>query len=236
MSYLNPKGVKKGDLSVEWNMPTLESDEDRVRKIEGPGLMWGFAPFIARGIQEAYLKDQTLGIKDPYLRFRASTTQQGFKAIDEWNQRLEEFALTSIVPELPGAARAFTAPTIGARMFAQMTAKTAGKEGGAIGRFFSWLFKGGGSAGRQAGKTFLTEQEAVLAVIKDGKILAQTSNSSLSHATFVQRALGTLPEGAEVVTIGKLDGVITAFRSRTFHGNELPASQAAIDAAKKAFE
>jgi hypothetical protein len=223
-------------LSVEWNMPTLESDADKVRKIEGPGLMWGFAPFIARDIQGAYLKDQTLGIRDPHLRFMASTKQQAFKAVDEWNQRLEEFALSSVVPELPGAAASLRATTMGARLFARMTAKTP-KSPGAIRRLFSWVFGRSGPAGREAAKKiFLTEQEAVLAVIKDGKILASTRNSLLSHEVFVQRAIGALPEGAEVVTIGKLDGLITAFRSRTFHGNELPASQSAIDAARRVYK
>jgi RHS repeat-associated protein len=115
------------ELTVDWNMPTLETDEDKVRKIEGPGLMWGFALFVVRDIQGAYLKDQTIGIKDPYLRLRASTKQQAFKALDEANQKLEEFALTSIVPELPGAVGGLGRATTAARA---LRAGTELEEGG----------------------------------------------------------------------------------------------------------
>ena len=236
---------REGLLSVEWNMPTLESDADKVRKIEGPGLMWGFAPFIARGIQQAYLKDQTLGIRDPYLRFMASTKQQEFRAIDEVNQRLEEFALTSVVPEIPGAVGSLKAATMGAewfravRLFAQSTAKPPAK--GAISRLFAWLFKGREAIEEATSKIVLTEQTVVLAVIKDGKILARSPlNSMLSHEEFLLREFGTTVlegplKGAEVVTIGKLDGKIMALRSSNVHGAALPASQAAIDAARKVF-
>lgn len=85
-------------------------------------------------------------------------------------------------------------------------------------------------------KIFLPESEGVLAVIKDGKILASSRNTLMSHAEFVKRNIGTLPEGAEVVTIGKLDGQITALLSQGIHGRTLPASQAAIDAARNVYK
>ncbi len=78
--------------------------------------------------------------------------------------------------------------------------------------------------------------DGVLAVIKDGRIIAQTRNLSLSHADFVKRELGVVPEGAEVVTIGKFRGKIEVQKSVTFHGSSLPASQEAYDAANKAFQ
>jgi hypothetical protein len=87
-----------------------------------------------------------------------------------------------------------------------------------------------------ARKEFIHESEAVFAVIKDGEIIASSRNTSLSHAEFVERELpGGLPEGAEVVTIGKHRGEIGAIRSATFHTRELPASAAAQEAARRAY-
>jgi hypothetical protein len=101
-----------------------------------------------------------------------------------------------------------------------------------------------------AGKTFIREDEGVLAVIKDGKIIARApATGTLSHEKFVVDKLGKdaivkkggsvelAPsyKGAEVVTIGKHGRDVGALRSRTFHGNELPASQAAQDAVKREY-
>ena len=90
--------------------------------------------------------------------------------------------------------------------------------------------------GGPAAKILLSEEQGVLAVVKDGVILAQTGDVMLSHAEFVRRTVGTLPAGAEVVTIGKLEGQIIAIRSPTFHVRQLPASQATQQAAKAAFK
>jgi len=82
----------------------------------------------------------------------------------------------------------------------------------------------------------MAEGDAVLAVISDGKIIAQSSNMMLSHEAFVARTVGTLPEGAEVVTIGKYNGVVTAITSKTFSGVQVPASTAAQAASRAAFK
>jgi RHS repeat-associated protein len=94
---------------------------------------------------------------------------------------------------------------------------------------------GRAGAGSAAARTLLREGDAVLGVVHEGKVIAQTSNVSLSHAAFVERTLGSLPAGAEVVTIGKFEGVITVLRSPTFHGRGLPASREAFDAARAIF-
>jgi hypothetical protein len=87
------------------------------------------------------------------------------------------------------------------------------------------------------GQLTLGEGDAVLAVVQEGKIIAQAPISSgLSHVEFVARTLGTLPEGAEVVTIGKFDGQIVAIASRSIAGNQLPASAAAQAAAQAVFK
>jgi RHS repeat-associated protein len=237
----------EGGLSVEWRMPTLQSDADKIRKIEGPGLMWGFALFIDRRLQGAYLKDQTRGIKNPYLRFMASAKQQTFAALGEVNQKLEEFALTSLPSEISQAAVAMKSVTMGAQSarFAQMTARSGGKQG-VLGRLLSWVFGRSGSGAREtaedAARIFLSEQDAVFAVIKDGKILGMSTDTAVSHDVFVARKFGTAKlagplEGAEVVTIAKSpEGVIVPILSLTYHGTALPASQAAFAAVAKVFK
>jgi len=75
----------------------------------------------------------------------------------------------------------------------------------------------------------LAEGQTFLAVVKDGEIIAKTSDIALSHAEFVRRSLGTLPDAAHVITFGKLKGEIIALNSKTFHGNQLPASQSVLD-------
>ena len=97
--------------------------------------------------------------------------------------------------------------------------------------------RGGAKATAQTvGKTVLREGEVALAVVKDGKVIAQSSNTLLSHATFVERALGKLPEGARVVTFGKRAGEIIVLDSKTFHGGARPAPQVVIDAIRSVFE
>jgi hypothetical protein len=101
-----------------------------------------------------------------------------------------------------------------------------------------------------AGKIFLQESDGVLAVIKDGKILARAPvTGMLSHEKFVVDKLGKdaivkkggsvelAPKfkGAEVVTIGKHRGDVGAIRSKTFHGNESWASNATQDAVKREY-
>jgi hypothetical protein len=100
------------------------------------------------------------------------------------------------------------------------------------------------------GKTLLADGDGVLAVIMNGQIVARAwATGSLSHEKFVMNELGKKAvvktpngvrlapqyEGAEVVTIGKIGSDVGALRSRTFHHNELPASQAAQDAARNEY-
>ncbi len=78
-------------------------------------------------------------------------------------------------------------------------------------------------------QTTLQDGTYMLAVVKNGQILAQSTDLLLSHSAFVSRTLGILPEGAEAVTILKEGGQITVLNSMTFHGNQLPASPAVTD-------
>ena len=86
-----------------------------------------------------------------------------------------------------------------------------------------------------AARIALGEGDMVLAVVRNGKVLAQGS-PGLSHAELVARQLGgVLPDGAEVVSIGKFGGKIVAQTSKTFSGVQMPASNAAQAAANATF-
>ena len=81
----------------------------------------------------------------------------------------------------------------------------------------------------------LRDGDTRLAVVQDGALLAQTPDIALSHAEFVRRALGTLPDGAWVGTIRKVGRDVIALNSRTFYGNQLPAPESVATAVRAAF-
>jgi len=83
--------------------------------------------------------------------------------------------------------------------------------------------------------TLLRDGDTRLAVVRDGQLVVDTADVTLSHAEFVSRALGTLPEGAWVGTIRKANGVVMALNSRTFYGNQVPAPQGVLDAVRAVF-
>ena len=110
--YLNPRGTPKGTLSVEWNMPSLKTDLEKIRDIKSPGLLYGFMPFHTR----LYLKDQTIGIRNPYLRMQASAMQQSMRAVDKVNADLIEFAVTTLAGEGPALVRGIKSFFQGAKL------------------------------------------------------------------------------------------------------------------------
>ena len=93
-----------------------------------------------------------------------------------------------------------------------------------------------GAAATAASRILLREGDAVLGVVHEGRLIAKSSDVTLSHAEFVRRTVGILPEGAEAVTIGKFQGEITVLRSAKIHGRAMPASQEALDAARTVFQ
>ncbi len=117
-------------------------------------------------------------------------------------------------------------PSIGRMMLA--TASVAVRD--AARRCLGWLRPDRGSSA-----TLLREGDTRLAVVRDGRLLVESADITLSHAEFVRRALGSLPEGAWVGTIRKAGGVVMALNSRTFYGNQVPAPQPVIDAVRVAF-
>ncbi len=82
----------------------------------------------------------------------------------------------------------------------------------------------------------LQDGDTLLAIVRDGKVTAHTRDIALSHAEFVRRTLGQLPEGAWVGTIRKAGGEVTAFNSRTFYGNQLPAPAQVVAAVRATFQ
>jgi hypothetical protein len=92
------------------------------------------------------------------------------------------------------------------------------------------------TASGASGRILLGEGDAALAVVHNGRIVAQTADVTLSHAGFVQRTLGALPDGARVVTVGRHQGQINVLNSRTFHGNQLPAPQDVWDVVRAGFQ
>jgi hypothetical protein len=63
-----------------------------------------------------------------------------------------------------------------------------------------------------------------LIIVQDGEVIHSTANFSLSHVEFVKRKVGTLPADAWVGSVYKTSGVLEAFNSFTFYGNQLPAA------------
>lgn len=62
-----------------------------------------------------------------------------------------------------------------------------------------------------------------LIIVQNGKVIHNTANFGLSHAEFVKRTVGTLPDDAWVGSASKVDGVLEAVNSFTFYKNQLPA-------------
>ena len=85
------------------------------------------------------------------------------------------------------------------------------------------------------GRRRLRDGDTLLASVKDGELIAHTFDVVLSHAEFVKRSLGSLPDGAWVGTIRKSGRQVIAVNSRTFYGNQLPAPQTVLDVVKKHF-
>lgn len=69
----------------------------------------------------------------------------------------------------------------------------------------------------------MRDGDAILVMVKDGKVLHYSWNMSLPHAEFVKRTTKELPERAWVGTVSKLDGDVVAISSKNFFGYQLPA-------------
>ena len=90
--------------------------------------------------------------------------------------------------------------------------------------------------------TFMSEKvrmrdgDAILVMVKDGKVLHYSWNMGLPHVEFVRRKTGTLPAGAWVGTVSKLDGEVMGISSKYFFDCQLPAPPEVDSAIKNCFE
>lgn len=65
-----------------------------------------------------------------------------------------------------------------------------------------------------------------LIIVQGEEVTHWTPDFGLSHADFVKRKVGTLPEGAWVGSATKNDGELSAVNSFTFYRNQLPGPAA----------
>jgi len=82
----------------------------------------------------------------------------------------------------------------------------------------------------------LTDGEALLIIVKDGKVIHFTWDLALTHVEFVKRRIGNLPEGAWVGTVRKDRKQLVAISSKSFYGYQLPAPDWVMAAVRVAFK
>ena len=82
----------------------------------------------------------------------------------------------------------------------------------------------------------MRDGDTILVIVKDGAVIQYSWNMALPHVEFVQRTMGSLPEGAWVGTVTKLDGEVMGITSKTFYGYQLPAPPEVNEAIKRTFK
>ena len=94
--------------------------------------------------------------------------------------------------------------------------------------------------GGKLAKILLREDDALLGIVKDGKLISHTPDIALSHKDFAKRAgvlVGdSLDEGVQLITFGKYNGQVIVRNSQTFAKNQGPAGDVATKAVKDLFE
>ena len=85
-------------------------------------------------------------------------------------------------------------------------------------------------------KIQMRDGDAILVMVKDGRVLHYTWNMALPHVEFVRRQTGTLPEGAWVGTVSKVEGEVMGITSKYFFDYQLPAPPAVNAAIKDLFQ
>jgi len=85
-------------------------------------------------------------------------------------------------------------------------------------------------------KVQMRDGDAILVVVHDGTVIHYSWNMALPHIEFVRRKTGTLPDGAWVGTVTKLDGEVMGITSKSFYDYQMPAPAEVNIAIKNAFE
>jgi len=84
-------------------------------------------------------------------------------------------------------------------------------------------------------KVRMADGDAILVMVKDGRVLHYSWNMSLPHIEFVRRNTGVLPEGAWVGTVTKLEGEVMGITSKSFYDYQMPAPPEVNVAIKETF-
>jgi hypothetical protein len=82
----------------------------------------------------------------------------------------------------------------------------------------------------------LSDGQTLLIIVKDGRVVEFTWDMGLPHVEFVKRSVGTLPAGAWVGTVSKIDGEVAAISSKYFYGYQLPAPEWVTTAVRALFK
>ena len=85
-------------------------------------------------------------------------------------------------------------------------------------------------------KVRMRDGDAILVMVKEGRVLHHSWNMGLPHVEFVRRTTGDLPTGAWVGTVSKLDGEVRAMSSKHFFNYQLPAPPDVDAAVRETFE
>ena len=138
----------------------------------------------------------------------------------EWARDNPRSALALGVVTVVGAAVALAAPEVGAALLTRL--------GSAAPRAAPAATAAAGVA-TQASRLPNTPQFHAI-VSRSGELLRTTADITLPHLEFVRRTVGTLPDGATVVTAFRVRDGIQAITSRSVHGVQMPAPRHVIDA------
>lgn len=85
-------------------------------------------------------------------------------------------------------------------------------------------------------KVQMRDGDAILVMVQDGKVSHYSWNMALPHIEFVRRKTGTLPDGAWVGTVTKLEGEVMGITSKSFYNYQMPAPPEVNAAIKDVFE
>jgi hypothetical protein len=85
-------------------------------------------------------------------------------------------------------------------------------------------------------KVQMRDGDAILVMVKDGKVIHYSWNMGLPHVEFVRRKTGTLPKGKWVGTVSKLDGVVMGITSKYFYDYQLPAPPEVNETIRELFQ
>jgi hypothetical protein len=85
-------------------------------------------------------------------------------------------------------------------------------------------------------KVQMRDGDAILVMVQDGQVIHFSWDMGLAHVEFVRRKAGTLPKGAWVGTVSKLEGEVMGITSKYFYDYQLPAPPEVNAAIRERFE